>query len=119
MADGSKNIGYRRIRDHTTSEVVSIYKSIVKGKGFIVLNVNPSYLKLSLQPIIENSIQYGLEAKDKLKLKVRARLSDRVLRITILDDGPGISEPLSSLRRYRPAKQAYPRPSRAFWPVSS
>lgn len=51
-----------------------------------------SVLKLSLQPIIENSIQYGLEAKDSLKLKVRARMADRVLRITILDNGPGISE---------------------------
>jgi len=51
-----------------------------------------SVLKLSLQPIIENSIQYGLEAKDKLKLKVRARMADRLLRITILDNGPGISE---------------------------
>lgn len=49
-------------------------------------------LKLSLQPIIENSIQYGLEEGDvdDLRIKVRFRSDSSCLKVTVLDNGPGI-----------------------------
>lgn len=50
-------------------------------------------LKLSLQPIIENSIQYGLEEGDAgaLRIRVRFRMSGSCLKVTVLDNGPGIT----------------------------
>ncbi len=49
-------------------------------------------LKLSLQPLIENSIQYGLEQGDaeRLAVKIRFRMEERTLKITVIDNGPGI-----------------------------
>lgn len=48
--------------------------------------------KLTLQPIIENSIYHGLETKlDKGLVTIRTRLTDRQLLIEIGDDGAGCS----------------------------
>jgi len=47
-------------------------------------------LKLSLQPIIENSIQYGLETRELLAIKVKFRMDHRVLKVTVIDNGAGI-----------------------------
>jgi two-component system sensor histidine kinase YesM len=50
-------------------------------------------LKLGLQPIIENSIQYGLENRKLLRIKVKFRMNDSsVLKITVLDNGAGITQ---------------------------
>lgn len=48
-------------------------------------------LKLSLQPIIENSIHYGLDNRKILKVKVKFRLDERGLTVTVTDNGPGMS----------------------------
>lgn len=47
-------------------------------------------LKLSIQPFIENSIQYGTEAKSYLQIKVKYRLQGSVLKVTIIDNGLGM-----------------------------
>jgi len=48
--------------------------------------------KLTLQPIIENSIYHGLETKlDKGLVTIRTRLTDRQLLIEVGDDGAGCS----------------------------
>ena len=49
-------------------------------------------LKLSLQPIIENSIHYGLDAREVLDVKVKFRLDDRGLTVTVTDNGPGMTK---------------------------
>ncbi len=49
--------------------------------------------KLTLQPIIENSIYHGLETKlDKGFVTIRTRLTDKQLLIEIADDGAGCSQ---------------------------
>lgn len=49
--------------------------------------------KLTLQPIVENSIYHGIERKvGKGNLKIRISVSDERLRIRISDDGMGMSE---------------------------
>jgi two-component system sensor histidine kinase YesM len=49
--------------------------------------------KLTLQPIVENSIYHGIEQKvGKGHLVIRIGISDRQLRIRISDDGLGMSE---------------------------
>lgn len=48
--------------------------------------------KLILQPIIENSIIYGMESSESLKISVTATLEEEVLIIKITDNGPGIPE---------------------------
>lgn len=51
--------------------------------------------KLTLQPIVENSIYHGIERKiDKGNLVIRISASDIKLRIRVSDDGLGISEPV-------------------------
>lgn len=47
-------------------------------------------LKLSIQPFIENSIQYGMESKPFLRIKVKVRQHPDALKVTVIDDGPGI-----------------------------
>lgn len=48
-------------------------------------------MKMLLQPIVENAIYHGLEPKeDKGNLYVGARIEERILVITIKDDGVGI-----------------------------
>jgi two-component system sensor histidine kinase YesM len=49
--------------------------------------------KLTLQPIIENSIYHGLETKlDRGLVTIRTRLTDRHLLLEIGDDGAGCSQ---------------------------
>ncbi|MCI8296113.1 MAG: sensor histidine kinase [Lachnospiraceae bacterium] len=49
--------------------------------------------KLTLQPIVENSIYHGIERKvGKGNLKIRISVSDTRLRIRISDDGMGMPE---------------------------
>ena len=49
--------------------------------------------KLTLQPIIENSIYHGLETKlEKGHVTIRTRLTDSLLIIEVGDDGVGVSE---------------------------
>lgn len=49
-------------------------------------------IKFSLQPLIENSIQYGMEARSFLRIKVKFRMKDSFLKVTVIDNGPGIDE---------------------------
>src|SRR5713226_9986890 len=47
-----------------------------------------------LQPIIENSIKHGLSSKvDGGEIRVRSRLVDARLHLTVEDDGIGIPQP--------------------------
>ena len=57
--------------------------------------------KLTLQPIVENSINYGLEKNPGLcRITIRARNLNDKIEISLTDNGPGINpEILESLRR--------------------
>lgn len=48
-------------------------------------------LKLSLQPIVENAVQHGLRRKGKGTVGITMEQKDRMLAITIYDDGVGMS----------------------------
>ncbi|WP_379151623.1 sensor histidine kinase [Paenibacillus sp. sgz5001063] len=48
-------------------------------------------LKLSLQPIVENAIQHGLRLQGKGTVGITMEKKDRLLAITIYDDGVGMS----------------------------
>lgn len=52
-----------------------------------------SILKLTLQPIVENSINYGLEYLTGVcRIRVRACGDPEAIRISVSDNGPGMSE---------------------------
>jgi len=51
--------------------------------------------KLILQPIIENSIIYGMEVTEGLKISVESSEGDTLI-IKIIDNGPGIPEDVLS-----------------------
>lgn len=52
--------------------------------------------KLILQPIIENSIIYGMESSESLYITVNAHVENDVLIIRVSDNGPGIPDILAS-----------------------
>ncbi|MDD9265575.1 sensor histidine kinase [Paenibacillus sp. GCM10023248] len=47
-------------------------------------------VKISMQPLVENSIHIGLAAQDRLAVKVKCRMNGTSLHVTIIDNGPGI-----------------------------
>ncbi|MDQ1914686.1 histidine kinase [Paenibacillus sp. GD4] len=49
-------------------------------------------VKISLQPLVENSIHIGLEAQQELMIKIRCRLRGDQLLVTVIDNGPGMSK---------------------------
>lgn len=50
--------------------------------------------KLSLQPLVENAINYGLEQMiDTCTIKIHAYVEKELLIITVEDNGPGMEEP--------------------------
>ncbi|KWX78784.1 cache domain-containing sensor histidine kinase [Paenibacillus jilunlii] len=63
----------------------------------LVLDIAPEVqmdwpiLKLSLQPIVENAVQHGLRLQGKGTVGITMEKKDRVLAITIYDDGVGMS----------------------------
>jgi len=60
--------------------------------------------KLTLQPIVENSIQYGLESRPGgTRITVSGRLEcDEILSICVVDDGPGMNlETLNAVKEGR------------------
>ncbi len=59
------------------------------------INLPPELLdyivpKLIFQPIVENSIKYGLEESERIRIEITAESGEDELRIKIADDGPGI-----------------------------
>lgn len=50
-----------------------------------------------LQPLLENSIKYGMENLDVAEIKISVSKTNEVLNIQILDNGPGITGPPQDL----------------------
>lgn len=48
-------------------------------------------VKISLQPLVENSVHIGLEANKRLCVKIKCRLAPGLLKVTVIDNGPGIA----------------------------
>ncbi|HEX3029618.1 MAG TPA: ATP-binding protein, partial [Clostridia bacterium] len=61
--------------------------------------------KLTLQPIVENSIYHGLKQKDeKGLLKIKGCFEQDTIKIEVIDDGIGMTEEQISKVLYRPTK---------------
>ncbi len=90
--------------EHTVKkekELIELYLKIMKARFDNKLNVNfqahksveqaliPWFL---LQPIIENSIKYGMETLDKLEININIFKKENNLLVEIIDNGPGINE---------------------------
>jgi LytS/YehU family sensor histidine kinase len=97
---------------HTLSEEIKILKFYLeimearfKDKLEIFYSVDkdvldalvPSFL---LQPLVENSIKYGMENLSTVKIEIGAKKVNSLLSITVKDNGPGIHiEPENVLKR--------------------
>lgn len=56
-------------------------------------------VKISLQPLVENSIRIGLEERERLTVKIKCRLAGDLLKVTVIDNGPGMAkERLAQIR---------------------
>lgn len=55
---------------------------------------------LLLQPLVENAIVHGMKRRtDSVEVRIMARRENDSLRITISDNGPGVTEELSELEK--------------------
>lgn len=90
--------------EHTVKkekELIELYLKIMKARFENKLSVSfqingsveqaliPWFL---LQPIVENSIKYGMESLDKLEININILKKENNLLIEIIDNGPGINE---------------------------
>ncbi len=47
---------------------------------------------LILQPLVENAIRHGMDSKFRVRILIHAQSEDGSLKVTISDEGPGISD---------------------------
>lgn len=59
-------------------------------------------VKMSLQPLVENAIKYGLEKKSGIcRIRIKSRFNGNRIEISVSDNGPGMSpEYLEQLRKW-------------------
>jgi LytS/YehU family sensor histidine kinase len=76
---------------------LAIERTRFQDRLSVLVNANPETLDcrvpcLLLQPIVENAVRHGIARLDRPgSVEVRAACVGKELRISILDDGPGIS----------------------------
>ena len=82
------------------NDYLSIQQTRFAGRFEVTMNIEEDTLdctlpKMLLQPLVENAIQHGLEVmKSNGQLRIRSRIEEGELRITISDNGAGI-EPMA------------------------
>lgn len=88
---------YVRLRDELThiGNYVSIANIRFDDRIRLVTDIPEPYLnlellKMSLQPVVENSIKHGL-GDTEMTIEIRAKKEDDAVLISIVDDGAGIS----------------------------
>ncbi|WP_123039794.1 sensor histidine kinase [Cohnella candidum] len=89
---------YVRLRDeinHITN-YVNIANVRFDNKVTLVTDIpdmlmDQELLKMSLQPVVENSVKHGLQNRE-MTIEIRADSSDGVMLISVTDDGAGMSE---------------------------
>jgi two-component system sensor histidine kinase YesM len=87
-----------RLRDELThiSNYIAIMNVRFDDKIHLTIDIPNPYLgqeilKMSLQPVVENAIKYGLKDKP-MTITIRARVLGETMAIEITDDGSGLSE---------------------------
>ncbi len=87
-----------RLNDELThiSNYIAIMNVRFDDKITLKIDIPHSYLgqeilKMSLQPVVENAIKYGLKDKS-MTITIRARVFGETMAIEIMDDGSGLSE---------------------------
>lgn len=79
---------------------VTIIENRLEGRVRTEINISPEWMdvvlpKMTLQPIIENAVKYGLEPlREPGVLRVFAQVQEQELHIVISDNGVGIEESL-------------------------
>ena len=97
---------HEKISLNKESEILNLYFDIMKARFKDKLEIDISIEKNTeealvpsfiLQPLVENSIKFGMETLSGLKIKVNSQRTNDKLMLTIYDDGPGIGEPKSDI----------------------
>ncbi len=95
------NYGNVEVKLETDLTYISDYLAIQKMRFKDRLNyeirvdqdlLNISIPKLIIQPIVENSIKYGMESTKNLNIEIRGIKKDQTCEIIIKDNGPGMDE---------------------------
>lgn len=82
-------------------ELLNLYIEIMKARFGNKLEIsfvfdglvnNAQVPVFLLQPILENSIKYGIESLSPIKINISAKKNNEMLHIRIKDNGPGIKE---------------------------
>lgn len=106
IGNGETIVNIRQEVEHVMA-YINIQKNRYKDRFIFDLRMNYeeileySIIKLTLQPVVENCFMYGLEQIDHvLKIRLAIRLEEEFIRITITDNGSGMSkERLKQVRR--------------------
>jgi signal transduction histidine kinase len=89
--------------------VVKLYLQLqhilLKGRLAVVMDLDPEALdavvpSFLLQPLVENAIHHGVKGRaGEGKIEIRARVVDKMLRLEVQDDGPGVQRALGELEQ--------------------
>ena len=89
---------YVRLRDELSHIGNYINIANVRFDGMVTLVtdipddvLDQELLKMSLQPIVENAVKHGLQNKE-MTIEIRAEAAGDTMRISVTDDGAGMSE---------------------------
>jgi len=95
----NRNMQQGTLRDELA--VLAPYLKIIRvrfgDRLSVVLDVDPKALDIQvplflLQPLVENAIHHGISRRGgKGQIAIRASVEEDVLRISVIDDGPGLS----------------------------
>ncbi len=88
---------YVRLKDELShiSNYINIANIRFDNKMKLITDIpadamNQELLKMSLQPVVENSVKHGLRDRD-LNIVIRAELDSDLMLISVTDDGAGMS----------------------------
>ncbi len=95
----NNNINYSTLKDDLTylKKYLILYKFRFKDKFTYSISIDKKMEdilvpKLSIQPLVGNSIKYGFENNTKVQIEINAEMKDDVCYIKVYDNGVSISD---------------------------
>ncbi|MFD0824057.1 sensor histidine kinase [Neobacillus sp. M.A.Huq-85] len=94
--DGENKMVHLKEEITYTNSYIKIQKMRFKNKFDVIWDYHEEDLKyhvikLILQPLLENSLSHGISEDRKCLIKIKIRVSSTLLKISVIDNGDGIS----------------------------
>lgn len=94
--DGENKMVHLKEEITYTNSYIKIQKMRFKNKFEVIWDYHEEDLKyhvikLILQPLLENSLSHGISEDGNCLIKIKIRVSSTLLKISVIDNGDGIS----------------------------